>query len=77
VVVRKVTVHLDDDQAERLARLVREEGRSRSAVLRSAFAASLHATSDDRRFAVAGMGHGDGTSIADVSEAESLEGFGG
>ena len=34
--MRKTSVYLDEDQAQRLARLAREEGRSQAEVLREA-----------------------------------------
>jgi predicted transcriptional regulator len=74
--MRKTSVYLDDDQAERLARLAREEGRSQAAVLRDAIATYTPKPSQDRNFALSGVGRGDGTSIADVAEEELLEGFG-
>ncbi len=74
--MRKTRVYLDDDQAERLARLAREEGRSQAAVLRDAIATYRPKPSPDRNFALSAVGRGDGTSIADVAEEELLEGFG-
>ena len=74
--MRKTSVYLDDDQAERLARLARQEGRSQAEILREAVATYEPKPSQDRNFALAGSGHGDGTSIADVPEDELLEGFG-
>jgi predicted transcriptional regulator len=74
--MRKTSVYLDEDQAARLARLAREEGRSQAEVLREAVATYQPKSSVDRNFALAGSGHGDGTSIADVPEGDLLEGFG-
>ncbi len=76
VPMRKTSVYLDEDQAQRLARLAREEGRSQAEVLREAVAAYQPKPSQDRNFALAGSGHGDGSSIADVPEADLLKGFG-
>jgi hypothetical protein len=74
--MRKTSVYLDDDQAERLARLARQEGRPQAEILREAVATYQPKPSQDRNFALAGSGHGDGSSIADVPEEELLEGFG-
>ncbi|HTZ87798.1 MAG TPA: CopG family transcriptional regulator [Solirubrobacteraceae bacterium] len=74
--MRKTSVYLDEDQAERLARLARQEGRSQAAILREAVATYQPKPSEDRDFALAASGRGDGTSIADVPEEELLEGFG-
>lgn len=74
--MRKTSVYLNDDEAERLARLAREEGRSQAAVLRDAIATYRPRPAQDRNFALSGVGRGDGTSIADIPEEDLLEGFG-
>jgi predicted transcriptional regulator len=74
--MRKTSVYLYEDQAERLARLARQEGRPQAEILREAVATYQPKPSEDRNFALAGSGHGDGTSIADVPEEELLKGFG-
>jgi predicted transcriptional regulator len=74
--MRKTSVYLDDEQAERLARLAQQEGRPQAEILREAVATYQTKPSQDRNFALAGSGHGDGSSIADVPEEELLEGFG-
>jgi len=74
--MRKTSVYLDEDQARRLARLARQEGRSQAEILREAVANYEPKPSEDRRFALAGSGRGDGSSVAALSEEELLEGFG-
>lgn len=74
--MRKTSVYLDDEQALRLARLAREEGKSQAEVLREAVATYQPKPSEDRDFALAGSGHGGGSSIADVPEEDLLKGFG-
>jgi predicted DNA-binding protein len=74
--MRKTSVYLDDDQAERLARLAREEGRPQAEILREAVATYQLKPHQDRNFALAGSGRGDGSSIADVPEEDLLKGFG-
>ena len=74
--MRKTSVYLDDEQAERLARLARQEGRPQAEILREAVAMYQPKPSEDRNFALAGSGRGDGSSIADVPEEELLEGLG-
>lgn len=74
--MRKTSVYLADEQAERLARLAREEGRSQAEVLRAAIDSYQPRGSDDRDFALDGCVTGSGESIADVDEAELLRGFG-
>jgi hypothetical protein len=74
--MRKTSVYLDEDQAQRLARLAREEGRPQAEILREAVATYQPKPSPDRNFALAGSGHGDGSSIADIPEEDLLKGFG-
>lgn len=74
--MRKTSVYLDEEQAERLARLSRQEGRPQAEILREAVATYQPKPSQDRNFALAGSGRGDGSSIADVPEEELLKGFG-
>ncbi len=74
--MRKTSVYLDEQEAERLARLAREQGRSQAEILREAIATYRPRPSEDRDFALAGSGHGDGSSIAEVPEEALLEGFG-
>ena len=78
--MRKTSVYLDDAQAERLARLAREEGRSQAEVLREAVDAYQPLPSVDRDFALAaGFGRidDDPRPISQIPENELLEGFGG
>jgi hypothetical protein len=74
--MRKTSVYLSEELAERLARIARREGRSQAEVLRAALAAYEPPPSDDRAFALAGCVTGPGGSIADVAEDEMLRGFG-
>jgi predicted DNA-binding protein len=71
--MRRTTVYLDDESAERLARLARDEERSQAAVLRDAIATYRPRPIQDRNFALSGIGRGDGTSIADIPEQTLLE----
>ncbi len=77
--MRKTSVYLDDAQAERLARLARQEGRSQAEILREAIAAYEPAPFDDRDFALASgfeRTDVDPRPISRIPEAELLEGFG-
>ena len=77
--MRKTSVYLDDEQAERLARLSREEGRSQAEILREAIATYRQRSADDRSFALAaGFSRidGDPRPISEIPEEELLEGFG-
>ncbi len=77
--MRKTSVYLDDAQAQRLARLARQEGRSQAEVLREAVATYQAKPSVDRDFALAaGFDRVDGDSrpISQIPEGELLEGFG-
>lgn len=77
--VRKTSVYLDDEQARRLARLAREEGRSQAEVLREAVATYRPKPSSDRDFALAaGFNRidNDPRPISQLPEEDLLKGFG-
>jgi predicted DNA-binding protein len=77
--MRKTSVYLDDEQAERLARLARQEGRSQAEILREAIAAYQPPASRDRDFALAAgfvRIDSDRRPISEIPERELLEGFG-
>lgn len=79
VVVRKTSVYLDEQQAERLARVAREEGRSQADIVREAIATYRPRSSVPRDFALAaGFARIDGDSrpISEIPDEELLEGFG-
>ena len=79
VSMRKTSVYLDDEQAERLARLAHQEGRSQAEILREAVATYEPPASHDRHFEVAaGFPRIDGDSrpISKIPDEELLEGFG-
>lgn len=77
--MRKTSVYLDHEQAERLARLAHLEGRSQAQILRDAIAAYRPAPSRDRDFALASgftRIDDDPRPISEIPEHELLEGFG-
>lgn len=74
--MRKTSVYLSDELAERLARIARETGRSQADILRAAVAAYRPPPSTDRAFALEGCVTGSGGSVADHDEDELLRGFG-
>lgn len=77
--MRKTSVYLADEQAQRLARLARQEGRSQAEILRAAIDAYQPAASNDRRFALAdGFARvdRDPRPISEIPEPELLRGFG-
>jgi len=77
--MRKTSVYLDEEQAERLARLARDEGRPQAEILREAIAAYHPRSAQDRSFALAeGFQRidDDPRPISEISEGELLEGFG-
>ncbi len=77
--MRKTSVYLDDEQAERLAHLAHQEGRSQAEILREAVATYEFPSSHDRHFEVAaGFSRIDGDSrpISEIPDEELLEGFG-
>lgn len=76
VLMRKTSVYLDEEQAERLARLSRTEGRPQSQIIREAIAVYEPPARGDRNFALAGCVKGPGDSIADLDVDELMRGFG-
>ncbi|MGH2862465.1 MAG: CopG family transcriptional regulator [Solirubrobacteraceae bacterium] len=77
--MRKTSVYLADEQAQRLARLARHEGRSQAEILRAAIAAYQPMPSPDRQFALAeGFARidVDARPISEIPEHELLAGFG-
>ncbi len=74
--MRKTSVYLESDQVERLRRLAAAQGRSQAEVLREAIDWYAEHVERSRDFALAGVAEGPGDSFADISEAESLRGFG-
>jgi predicted DNA-binding protein len=77
--MRKTSVYLDDEQAERLARLARREGRPQAEILREAVAAYQPPASRDRDFEIAAGFQridDDPRPISQIPDDELLEGFG-
>jgi predicted DNA-binding protein len=77
--VRKTSVYLDDEQAARLARLARQEGRSQAEILREAVATYEPPAARDRHFEVAASfprTDGDSRPISQIADDELLQGFG-
>lgn len=77
--MRKTSVYLEEEQAERLARLAREEGRPQAEILREAVARYEPSASSDRELALAAgfeRTDGDPRPISQIPERELLEGFG-
>lgn len=77
--MRKTSVYLDDQQAERLAALAREAGRPQAEILRDAIAAYRLPSSEDRSFALAAGFRRideDPRPISEIPEHDLLEGFG-
>jgi hypothetical protein len=73
--MKKTSLYLHETDVLRLRRLAEAEGRSQADIVRAAVAA-YEARSASRVFALDGVWQGDGTSIADVPDAELLRGFG-
>jgi predicted DNA-binding protein len=77
--MRKTSVYLNDQQAELLAALARQAGRSQAEILREAIAAYRLPSSHDRSFALAAgfrRVDNDPRSISEIPEHELLDGFG-
>lgn len=77
--MRKTSVYLDDEQAERLARLSRAEGRSQAEIVRDAISCYRPRPERDRNFALAGNFEridADPRPISAISDDELMRGFG-
>jgi predicted DNA-binding protein len=77
--MRKTSVYLSDDQAQRLARLASQEGRSQAEILRDAVDRYQPPGRPDRDFALAAgfpRVDADRRPIAEIPDAELLAGFG-
>jgi predicted DNA-binding protein len=79
LVMRKTSLYLDDEQADRLARLARTEGRPQAEIVREAIACYRPRSKRDRNFAVAGNFERidpDRRPISEIPEDELMRGFG-
>lgn len=77
--MRKTSIYLDDEQAERLARLSLAEGRPQAEIVREAISCYRPAPKRDRDFAVAGNFKridSDHRPISEIPEDELMRGFG-
>lgn len=74
--MRKTSVYLSDEQAERLARLARDESRSQADILRDAIDNYRPRPPADRRLAMVGCAEGDGTPFTQEMADELMKGFG-
>lgn len=78
-VMRKTSIYLDDEQADRLARLARAEGRPQAEIVRDAISCYRPAPKRDRNFALAGNFERidpDSRPISEIPEDELMRGFG-
>lgn len=79
VFMRKTSIYLDNEQADRLARLARAEGRPQAEIVRDAISCYRPASKRDRNFALAGnferIDH-DPHPISEIPEDELMRGFG-
>jgi hypothetical protein len=76
VPMRKTSVYLDDELAERLARVAKAEGRPQAEIIREAIAAYEPPPKEDRNLALTGCVTGPGDSVADLDVDELMRGFG-
>jgi metal-responsive CopG/Arc/MetJ family transcriptional regulator len=74
--MRKTSVYLDDELADRLARLSRAEGRPQAEIIREAIASYQPPAKSDRNFELEGCVKGPGDSIVDLDMDELMRGFG-
>lgn len=74
--VQKTSVYLSAEEVARLASLAQREGTSQAEVIRRAIRLYEPRRAVDRDFSLVGSADGPGGSVADMTEAELLEGFG-
>jgi predicted transcriptional regulator len=74
--MRKTSVYLTAEEVGRLGILAEREGTSQAEVIRRAIKAYEPERRGGREFSLVGVAEGPGGSIADLTEAELLEGFG-
>ena len=76
--MRKTSIYLDDEQADRLARLARAEGRPQAEIVRDAISCYRPRPERDRNFALAGNFERIPSSrpISEIPEDELMRGFG-
>jgi len=74
--MNKTSVYLSSEEATRLAALAKREGTSQAEVIRRAIRTYAPERRCDRNFALAAAAAGPGGSVADLTDAELLEGFG-
>lgn len=77
--MRKTSIYLDDELADRLARLARAEGRPQAEIVREAISCYRPAPKRDRNFALAGNFERidtDSRPISEIPEDELMRGFG-
>jgi len=75
--VQKTSVYLSAEEVARLASLAQREGTSQAEVIRRAIRTYEPQRPVDRNFSLVGSADGPGGSVAEMSEEQLLEGFGG
>jgi predicted DNA-binding protein len=77
--MRKTSVYLNDEQADRLARLAQAGGRSQAEIIREAISSYRPRPKQDRNFALAGNFKRidpDSHPIPEITEGKLPQGFG-
>lgn len=77
--MRKTSIYLNDEQADRLARLAQAEGRPQMEIVREAISSYRPRPKQDRNFALAGNFERidpDSRPISEISKGKLLRGFG-
>jgi predicted DNA-binding protein len=77
--MRKTSIYLSNEQADRLARLAQAEGRSQAEIIREAISSYRPRPKQDRNFALAGNFERidpDSHPISEITEGKLLRGFG-
>jgi hypothetical protein len=74
--MKQLTITLDDEQAERLERIAKTEMKSEEQLLLDILRRYAVDSGHERVFAMDGIVHGPGGSVADIPDEELMKGFG-
>lgn len=74
--MNKTSVYLSTEEAARLASLADREGTSQAEIIRRAIRTYAPERRTDRNFSLARASTGPGDSVADLTDAELMDGFG-
>jgi predicted transcriptional regulator len=74
--MKRYTISLDDEQAERLQRMAQTEMKTEDQVINDLIRRYAVESGHERTFAMEAAGRGPGGSVADIPDDELMRGFG-